>query len=99
MAGSAEKSDNTKESVTSQAVEDFVKMLSPEQRMLIVLKAQFYDGRWEHMLEDLKNRLEGKPYIFKLQSRIKDDIQRIEQMQNFEKEYNMDLADYVDSVD
>jgi hypothetical protein len=48
------------------------------------------------MLDDLENRLAGKPYIFKLASRIKDDIERIEQMQKFEAEYNVDLADYVD---
>jgi hypothetical protein len=48
------------------------------------------------MLDDLKNRLEGKPYIFKLVNRIKDDLERIQQMQNFEEEHNTDLADYVE---
>jgi len=57
---------------------------------------QLYDGTWETMLDDLRNRLADKPYIFKLASRIKDDIERIEQMQKFEDEHNIDLADYVD---
>jgi hypothetical protein len=61
-----------------------------------VLKAQLYGGSWDPMLEDLKNRLTGKPYIFKLATRIKDDIERIERMRAFEKEHQVDLADFVD---
>ena len=85
----------TKMSVNKN-LSDFVDRLSDEHRMLVVLKAQLYGGTWEPMLDDLKNRLEGKPYIFKLVNRIKDDIERIEQMQNFEEEHNIDLADYVE---
>jgi len=85
----------TKMSV-NKSLSDFVDRLSDEHRMLVVLKAQLYGGTWEPMLDDLKNRLKGKPYIFKLVNRIKDDIERIEQMQNFEDEHNIDLADYVE---
>jgi hypothetical protein len=63
--------------------------------MLILLKSQLYGGRWEPMLEDLQNRLEGKPYIFKLANRIKDDVERIRRMMEFEEEYQVDLSDYV----
>ncbi len=84
------------ETSVSKAVGDYVAGLSNEHRMLVILKAQLYDGTWEPMLDDLQNRLAGKPYIFKLANRIKDDIERIEQMQKFEKEYNVDLADYVE---
>lgn len=79
------------------SVSDFVKNLSNEHRMLIVLKSQLYDGMWEPMLDDLRNRLAGKPYIFKLANRIQDDIERIEQMQEFEAEHKIDLTDYIDS--
>ena len=48
------------------------------------------------MLDDLRNRLAGKPYIFKLVNRIRDDIERIEEMQKFEAENNVDLGDYVE---
>ena len=74
----------------------FRQRLSEEQRMLIVLKSQLYDGRWDAMLDDLKNRLAGKPYIFKLVNRIKDDIAHIEQLQAFELEHKVDLADFVE---
>jgi hypothetical protein len=80
----------------SEGVSDFVKGLSEEHRMLIVLKSQLYDGTWEPMLDDLRNRLAGKPYIFKLANRIQDDIERIEQMQGFEDEHKIDLSDYID---
>ncbi|UCE47319.1 MAG: hypothetical protein JSW47_17155 [Phycisphaerales bacterium] len=79
-----------------KAVSDYVAGLSDEQRMLVVLKAQLYDGSWEPMLDDLRNRLAGKPYIFKLANRINDDIERIEQMREFEQEHHVDLADHVD---
>lgn len=84
------------ETSVSKTVEEYVAGLSNEHRMLVILKAQLYDGTWEPMLDDLQNRLAGKPYIFKLANRIKDDIGRIEQMQKFEKEHNVDLADYVE---
>jgi hypothetical protein len=84
------------ETSVSKAVEAYIAGLSNEHRMLVVLKAQLYEGTWEPMLDDLQNRLAGKPYIFKLANRIKDDIERIEQMQKFEKEHNVDLADYVE---
>ena len=93
-----EPSDNSNKGVKtsgSKVLNDFVEGLSDEHRMLVVLKAQLYGGTWEPMLDDLKNRLDGKPYIFKLVNRIKDDIERIQQMQNFEQKHNIDLADYV----
>ena len=96
MAKPVGNSDKGGDTAVSKVVSDFVSGLSEEQRMLVALKAQLYDGSWEPMLDDLENRLVGKPYIFKLASRIKDDIERIEQMQKFEAEYNIDLADYVD---
>jgi hypothetical protein len=74
------------------AVRGFLDILDDKHRMLIVLKMQLYGDRWEPMLEDLQNRLEGKPYIFKLVNRIKDDIERIEQMRSFEVEHNVNLS-------
>jgi hypothetical protein len=96
MVEQVENSDKGDKTVADRAVSDFVSSLSEEQRMLVVLKAQLYGGAWGPMLDDLQNRLAGKPYIFKLANRIKDDIERIELMQAFEAEHNIDLADYVE---
>jgi hypothetical protein len=76
-------------------VEAFIRALNDQYRMLIILKSQLYGGQWEPMLEDLTNRLEGKPYIFKLANRIKDDVERIQEMQQFEAENGIDLADFI----
>ena len=91
-----ENSHRSVETRTDKPVNDFVAGLSDEHRMLVSLKAQLYGGTWEPMLDDLQNRLEGKPYIFKLVNRIKDDIERIEQMRKFEEQHNIDLAEYVE---
>jgi len=96
MAEPVGNNDKGGDIAVNKAVSDFVSSLSDEHRMLVVLKAQLYGGTWEPMLDDLRNRLEGKPYIFKLANRIQDDIERIEQMQKFEAEHNIDLAEYVD---
>lgn len=85
-----------RDSVAKKEIENFVNSLSKEYRMLVVLKKELYDGAWEPMLDDLRHRLAGKPYIFKLVNRIEDDIKRIEEMQKFEAKHNVDLADYVD---
>jgi hypothetical protein len=89
-------SSKNKKVAVDKAVNDYVSRLSDEYRMLIVLKGQLYDGQWEPMLDDLKNRLAGKPYIFKLVNRINDDIKRIEEMMDFENKHNIDLVNYVE---
>ncbi|KPL21007.1 MAG: hypothetical protein AMJ75_10780 [Phycisphaerae bacterium SM1_79] len=95
MAEQVGKTDKSSETAVSKIVSDFVNGLSEEHRMLVVLKAQLYDDMWEPMLDDLRNRLSGKPYIFKLVNRIQDDIGRIEEMQEFESEHDIDLAEYI----
>jgi hypothetical protein len=95
MAQSGSQKDGNTTPMVDHEVSVYVSTLSPEHRMLVVLKAQLYGGRWEPMLDDLRNRLAGKPYIFKLINRIKDDIERIESMQTFEANYKIDLSDYV----
>ncbi|MHC4627678.1 MAG: hypothetical protein ACYTDV_11905 [Planctomycetota bacterium] len=96
MDESGEKADSGVETSVSKEVSDFAASLSDEHRMLVILKAQLYGGSWKPMLDDLQNRLAGKPYIFKLANRIRDDIERIERMQEFEKEHNIDLAEHVE---
>jgi hypothetical protein len=99
MAKIAGKGSKIDEKERKNAITDFVRGLSAEHKMLIILKSQLYGGKWEPMYQDLKNRLEGKPYIFKLANRINDDIERIEQMRQFEQQYGLDLCDYVNSVE
>lgn len=70
--------------------------MTPEERMLVVLKRELYDGDWNAMLADLNARLEGRPYVFRLADRIADDIERVKQLRQVEARLNVDLSDYID---
>jgi len=80
---------------TTQTVRHFVERLSREERLLVVLKRELYEGSWDEMLEDLKARLQGRPYIFKLAHRIVDDLERIDRLRDFEAAHKVDLSDFV----
>ena len=64
--------------------------------MLVVLRQELYDGSWNDMETDLRARLDGRPYIFKLAHRIADDLGRIQRLRRFEQSVGADLTDYVD---
>lgn len=63
--------------------------------MLITLRDELYTGSWSRMLEDLKDRLHGKPYIFKLVNRIEEDIARIEKLRGYEETSQVNLSQYL----
>jgi hypothetical protein len=48
------------------------------------------------MTGDLEARLEGRPYIFRLAHRIRDDLVRIRRLRDFEQASGMDLSEYVE---
>lgn len=77
------------------AVEVFVARLQPYERVLIDLKEQLYEGSWERILQDLRARQEGKPYIFKLSKAILRDIDAIERLKAYEERKRVSLAEWV----
>ena len=77
----------------------FMDRLTQEQKLLLVLKRDLYGGDWQAMVGDLKNRLEGRPFIVRLAARIEDDLARIAQMLEMERHYQVDLADFVLALD
>lgn len=79
-----------------QKVQQFVGSLTREERMLVVLKRELYEGDWDEMVADLQARLEGRPYIFKLAHRITDDLERISRLRQFEQSSGVDLCDHVE---
>lgn len=79
---------------TDRAHVNFYQSLSEEETMLITLRDELYTGSWDSMAQDLQDRLQGKPYIFKLVHRIEEDLQRIEKLRGYEDEHSVDLADY-----
>ena len=76
-------------------VRRFVDALTTEERMLVVLKAELYEGSWDEMVADLQARLDGRPYIFKLAHRIAEDLDRIRRLRQFEESCGVDLSEYV----
>jgi hypothetical protein len=79
----------------STAHQKFCDALPAEERMLVVLRDELYSGSWDRMLADLKDRLKGRPYIFKLVNRIQDDMSRIEKLQDYEKKNGVNLAEFI----
>jgi len=75
----------------------FTAALSEEDIMLLRLRDELYEGRWEFMLADLRDRLQGKPYVFRLAHPIQDDIARIERLSRFERQHGVNLADHIRS--
>ena len=74
--------------------EKYYSSLSADEQMLVTLRDELYDGSWDRMLVDLRDRLTGKPYIFKLVNRIQDDISRIEKINSYEVKHKINLADF-----
>ncbi len=80
---------------TKDQARQFIESMTNEERMLVVLKGELYEGSWSEMEADLAARLEGRPYIFKLAHRITDDLERIKRLRQFEQDHGVDLSDYV----
>ncbi len=72
-----------------------VGQLIAEEWMLVRLRDQLYEGSWAEMRQDLEDRLNGKPYIFKLVNRIQDDLRRIARLEDLETTRRMNLGDYL----
>jgi hypothetical protein len=79
-----------------KAIKAFVGVLSQSERMLVTLRDELYEGKWGAMEEDLKNRLNGKPYIFKLVDRIEKDLAAIVKLRDFETGMKINLKDFID---
>lgn len=70
----------------------FVNALSDQDKMLVRLREELYEGSWEGMLADLNDRLHGRPYIFRLASRLQDDLERVRRLSRFERQHGVNLA-------
>jgi hypothetical protein len=76
----------------------FFQSLKREEVQLIALKEILYEGSWQEMIADLQARRGGKPYIFKLEVRIDEDLERIERLRDYELEHGVNLGVYVTSA-
>ncbi|MDF1662155.1 MAG: hypothetical protein P1V97_10305 [Planctomycetota bacterium] len=69
--------------------------LSREERLLMEIRDELYEGSWAGLIEDLHARQNRKPYVIKLATRIDDDLARIEKIQKYEEEHEIDLQDFI----
>ena len=70
----------------------FIGRLEPYERVLLDLKDQLYEGSWERILDDLRARLDNKPYIYKLSQTITRDVAAIERMKSYEMRQKVSLS-------
>jgi hypothetical protein len=73
--------------------EEFVRALGKEDRVLVNVRDQLYGGDWKELERDLAARLSGKPYIFKLASKIEEDLGRIDRLRGYEAAHGVDLGE------
>lgn len=81
--------------MADESPEAFVKTLTENDELLLVLRDELYGGSWERFLRDLDDRLKGRPYVFKLVNRIEEDIERIHRLQRYERDQGVDLARFL----
>ena len=62
---------------------------------MLALKDLLYEGSWDEIEIDLKARKDNKPYVVKLDSRIDEDLLRIERLRAYEDEKGSDLGQYL----
>ena len=72
--------------------EELLQSLTPEEEQLIYIRDFLYDGDWDEILKDLNARRAGKPFVFKLNSRIDEDLKRIEKLRDYEKKHSVNLG-------
>jgi hypothetical protein len=77
------------------AHERFLESLTQEEEQLLVLRDFLYAGQWEEVIADLQARLAGRPFVFKLSTRIDEDLDRIERLRAYESLHQVDLGDYL----
>jgi hypothetical protein len=72
---------------------EFLSSLTPEEAMLVRIRDELCEGSWEAMQHDLQNRLAGRPYIFKLVSRIEHDLAAVRLLSAYEAARGVNLAE------
>ena len=73
--------------------------LGEEQRMLLRVRDELYEGQWALFVKDLEARLAGEPHVFQIgpaSDRLKETIathlRLIEELRTMEAELGVDLG-------
>ncbi len=74
----------------------FVETLVPEDTLLVRLVEDLYDGDWEAMIQDVRDRQAGRPYLFDIgQERLADHLVRIERLREYETKHRIKLVSFL----
>lgn len=71
----------------------FAEGLTREDRLLLTLRDELYEGSWDELLADLDARRNRTPVVFKLNVRLEEDQARVEKLRTFEREHSVNLRD------
>lgn len=76
--------------------------LSEDEQMLLLVRDELYEGNWDDFVQDLQDRLSGRPHLFdiqpasaRLQDTIRQHLRMIERLRELERRERIDLAAYV----
>ena len=75
--------------------DNFFHTLTAEEERLLIIRDFLYNGDWEDVVKDLHSRKSGKPFVFKLNTRIDDDLIRIKRLRDYEKVHEVNLGYYL----
>jgi len=74
----------------------FLEGLTKEERLLVAIRDELYEGSWDELLQDLEARKGRKPFMVKLATRLEEDMARVEKLRAFEREHTVDLRALLD---
>ena len=83
-------------SVVSDEHREFLRKLPQQERTLLVLREELYEGSWDEMKVDLESRLNRGPHVFELVEKIEADIERIARLVTYEHSHDIDLGEYLE---
>jgi len=83
-----------------------IRHLTDEEKMLLTIRDELYEGDWDLMIQDLRDRLTGRPHVFEIcppSERLRDTIdghlRLIERLRSLERQYETDLGAWVRNGD
>ncbi|MDP7032954.1 MAG: hypothetical protein QF752_00530 [Planctomycetota bacterium] len=73
--------------------QEFMTSLTEEDLLLVRLARDLYCDDWDAMVEDLRDRQQGRAYVFEVPAdRLGDHLRRIERLQQFEMRFSIKIS-------
>jgi len=82
--------------ISEEEVRAFARSLTENERVALAVRDELYGGSWDRMKKDLRARAAGRPYVFRLASRIEEDLRALEKLSAFERRHGVNLSEYLE---